>query len=142
MVVAYAFSSYRVQAQFPYVVDGKVYEGDTSHPIEGAEVSVTMYHSDETNDTLNTTTAEDGQYSVAFDYGDYEVGDTIEVVATYDGRQQTETDIVKGDDPGGKTIDVIIPYLIPQLKGTIGVTLGMFVVAVIALVALRKYPYV
>jgi len=104
-------------------------------PLEGASVSVTVV---ETPRTLATTTDATGFYIVEFDLADWDVGDHIEVVATYDALQQMNTTIAS--DLTVEQVDINYTYEIPEFGGVGGSLVAIIAVAGVAGLFILKRP--
>jgi hypothetical protein len=126
-------------AVLPKNVRGHIYD-EFGNPIGGANVTVEIVRGGITMDTLWYDSSEaDGLYTVTFGMGDdMQVGDTIEVTATYSGHSSSNSAIAADDTPL-QTIDVyIIGVFIPEF-GSLSVVLvcGAFVAFVI-LIRMRR----
>ena len=120
------------------IVRGHIYD-EFGSPLGGANVTIKAIRGGFTMDTLWYDSSEaDGLYSVTFgDMDDLQVGDTIEVTASYSGHQSTNNAIATGD--ALQFIDVyIIGVFIPEF-GSVSVVLvcGAFV-AVVILIRRRR----
>lgn len=139
-----AFSSDSATAgDWEKVVWGIVYEGDTSHPAQGATVVCKILKPDDSlryQYPIPFTTESDGRYDFTIPYNQWELGDTIEVTATKGTAQKAEEKVIteSGFVAPEEIINIILPTAIPQLVGTFGVFITIGVVGIVAVVALRK----
>lgn len=125
----------------PKDVSGYVYEGDSSHPVEGATIVLEIWDGTDLRSTCDPVeTDEDGFYFVVIGslYGEYwEAGDILKVTATYGASQKSES-IIADTGPAQVVPDIVFPYAIPQLAGVAGTMIAVVAVGAIAVVFLRK----
>lgn len=129
---------------FSKSVRGYVYEGDSSHPVEGASVTVQIWKPDNTlryeyPELLTTDSL--GRYSCTIGALNWEIGDTILVTATKAGLgEETGSKVITQNSATApvEIVNVIFPTAIPQLAGTLGVLVTGAIVGVVAIVALRR----
>jgi len=103
-------------------IEGKIYEGDLSNGIGGANVTVTCYH-EGSNHTEEMISWPDGDYIVFFFKNKCEYGDSITVNAEKDGMTGTNSGIVDTRYTAGCfTLDVGIVNvpLIPEFGMIVG----------------------
>jgi hypothetical protein len=137
--VVLALSSGPVSAaSWPKDVSGNVYEGDSGHPVVGADIDVEIWNGGTLRYTypLDVTTDDEGFYAVSIGGENWDVGNTIKVTASYDSNQKTES--VVADSGPAQTVDVIFPYAIPQLAGMVGTLITVVAIGVLALALLRR----
>lgn len=67
---------------------------------------------------------------------DWSIGNTIEVIATYNSNQEINSTIA--DDSGSQTVNVTFTFEIPQFGDMMGLYIVMIIVGVIAVASLRK----
>jgi len=134
MAVLALSSTVRAAPNGPLIVMGHVYDSG-GFPLEGATVVVTDTRTLE-SDSMDTLSG--GFYSVSLSGGGgWDIGDTIEVVATATGEvQKTNSSVVPADaEISGMTIDVHFGTAIPQLGSSIGMAVAAGLVGVVAVVA-------
>jgi len=115
------------------IVSGIVYD-EGGVPLDGAHVVVT-----DTN-TLSSDvydTGSDGFYFVVIPgQGGWDIGDTIEVVATFDTDQATNTSVATAQMAfDGMGVDVHFGTAIPQLGSSVGMMIAAGLVGLVAVVA-------
>ncbi len=144
MVVAIAaialmpmFSQSVSAATVPKGVRGYV-EDSVGNRLDGALVVVNIRAQadyDTIRATGSDTTGSDGYYSVTFAMGEWDIGDTIQVIATYDSHQHSNE--TTADAGAIQDVWVVFPYEIPQFGslwgtmiavGAIGAVGAIFVV--------------
>lgn len=122
----------------PKVVNGTIFDSG-GHPITGADVAVSVYNKTthiQTGPTLTTTTDDDGFYFVTVDPGNWDVGDKIDVVASFNSAQTNNS--AKADSNPTQEINVQFPLGIAQFGSLIGLGVSAGLVAVVAIVFLKK----
>jgi hypothetical protein len=128
-----ASMSAKGDALYPLIVDGTVTD-EKGRPMEGVPVVVTADNGGTPVSHTNYTDA-NGLYSVTFGQGEWDVGYSIQSVATWGGEQVSD-DLVASGDPV-ETIDLMFPFEIPQF----GTLLGFLAVAaVVGAVAVFLLP--
>ncbi len=133
MVVAIAaialmpiFSQSVSAATGPKGVRGYI-EDSVGNKLEGALVVVNIRAQadyDTIRATDSFTTPSTGYYSITFALDEWDIGDTIEVIATWESNQKSEEEAATGVGP--QDIDIVFPFVIPQfgsLWGTV-ITVG------------------
>jgi len=133
-IAVLALSSTVSAAPFgPLIVSGIVYD-EAGDPLDGAHVVVT-----DTNTLVSETydTGSDGFYYVSISgQGGWDVGDTIEVVATFGEDQATNTSEATAQmEIDGMEVDVHFGTAIPQLGSSVGIAIAAGLVGLIAVVA-------
>lgn len=125
-------------------VRGYVYDS-AGHKIANADVTVTMYNDTTKLSVVKTGTSSSsplGYFSVDFAVGEWATGETITVVAQYQGGSQGVNGTATADGSNMyQQEDVHLTYEIPQFGNTTGllVTAGLVgIVAAVALVWIRK----
>lgn len=122
----------------PLTVWGYVYDLG-GQPLEGANVVVTIV---ESGATASGTTGSDGRYQAVPDItaDKYDLGYTIQVVATYNSAQQSTSVPVDQDmhDFGIAQVDVHYTYEIPEFGGVVGLAFAMLAVCVVALLVIGR----
>lgn len=127
-------STVRAAPNGPLIIMGTVYDSGGS-PLDGAHVVITDLNTlaSDSFDTLGG-----GFYSVSLPGGGgWDIGDTIEVVATATGEtQKTVTSVVPADaETNGMTIDVHFGTAIPVFGSSVGFAVAAGLVGVVAVVA-------
>lgn len=124
-------------APFPKPISGHVYVGDSGHPAVGASVLIEVWDGGASPSYTSETVLadEDGFYTITIAGENWDEGDTLKAVASYESDQASTS--VAADD-GPQTIDVIFPYAIPQLAGVAGALVALAAVGVLALFFLRR----
>ncbi len=136
---ALAFSSGPVSAaSWQKIVWGHVYEGDSSHPVVGADIVVEIWDGAALRYTypLSVTTDGAGFYQVTIPAVSWDEDNTIKVTASYDSNQKSE--LSGADSSPSQEIDITFPYAIPQLAGIAGTLITVVAIGVLALVLLRR----
>ena len=128
---------------FLKIVQGHVYQGDTGHPVQGASVVVKILNPDRTEryaypSTL--TTSSSGFYTCTISASNWDIDDIIQVTATWTPDQETEelTITKNGAQQPVETVDVILPYAIPQFAGAVGALFAACAVGAVAVVSFRR----
>lgn len=121
---------------FGYVKD---YEAD---PIPDILVTVNIKTSGGSiRDTMQDTTgptdgSPTGFYTVTFSLGVWDVGDIVEVIVSYSGDQEIVTKEIVDDS--AEHIDVQFEYEIPQFGSIYGFVIAAGLIAVVAVVFLKR----
>jgi len=99
----------------PKEVDGIV--TGSSGPVNGADVTINVRNktSGQVVATLYATTSAGGFYTVTFERSSWEIGDTIEVIATYGAESGTNS--VFADGEPFQTVNVALQPVIPEFPG-------------------------
>jgi hypothetical protein len=127
------------QSTYPKPVRGYVWDSEGTL-ISGADVTVNIKQGVVIRSTLTDTTDSVGLYAVSFLAADWDVGDTIEVIASF-SSQQTPPNSTAATSALVQWINVTAPFEIPEFGSMAGfiVTGGLLgAVAVVALVYFRK----
>ena len=121
----------------PKNVRGYVWD-NAGRPIEGASVSVTVKTSADVPTTNSTTTNSAGFYSVSFGPSYWDVGKKINVTATYNANQQTNS--TTAIDYPVQFVNVTFPFEIPVFDSIWGFAIagGALAVVGVALLAWKK----
>jgi len=101
-------TSVQSQPVQPYTVQGYVYDTDGVTPVDGVNVIVTELN---TSDSVSSTTAWGGFYYVTFGWpqtGPVYIGDQLQIFATYDGGNKTNTTIVTVTGTSPQIVDLIL----------------------------------
>lgn len=117
----------------PLIILGTVYDS-AGNPLEGAHLVVTDLN---TLVSDSTDSMSGGFYTLSIPGGGgWDIGDTIQVVATSPGEdEKTVTQVVPADaESSGMTIDVHFGTAIPQFGTTIGMAVAAGLVGVVAVV--------
>ncbi len=117
------------------IIDGHVYDPN-GDPLEGADVSVSIYNGATWINTYSTTTDQDGFYTITIAPSDWNVGYNITVEATFNSEQVSDT--IVADATFGQTVDLQFPLGIPQFGTIIGFFVAAGLIAVVAIVFLKK----
>ncbi len=125
-------------AAFPLIVRGWVWDVEGT-PVDGADVSISTIQGVTTRATWTDVTDSDGFYSVSFAGAEWDVGNTIRTVATYDGNQDdNETTATAAPI---QFVNVTFTFAIPEFGSSLGLIAAggaIGLVAVVALVWRRK----
>jgi hypothetical protein len=121
-----------------------VIEDSAGNPLEGATVVIEVRDplnapSGPTRYTDSVTSDEDGFYFFilsGFGPVEWQIGDTIKIIATWSGNQKDESAIA--DDSGSQTIDVTFPFEIPQFGSILGFGIAAGGIGLIAMVFVVK----
>jgi hypothetical protein len=119
----------------PLTVWGYVYDL-SGQPLEGANVVVTV---ERTDATTSGVTGSDGKYQAWPDIpqADYDIGDTILVVATYNSNVQDNSSEVL-ENLGVLQIDVKYTYEIPEFGTILGFLVASALVGMIAVYSVSR----
>jgi len=119
----------------PLAVYGYVYDF-SGQPLQGANVVVTVVR---TGATTSGVTDSDGKYQASPDIpqADYDIGDTIRVVANYNSNTQDNTSTVV-EDLGVLRIDVNYTYEVPEFGTILGFLVASVLVGMIAIYSVSK----
>jgi hypothetical protein len=123
------------------VIYGYVWDS-AGNPLVGADVTLNMKRPDTSiRTTLTDETLSGGQYLVTFNPGEWEIGDTVEIISNYMGNMESnETESpLTNDTP--QYLNVSYEFEIPEFGSATGllITGGLLgVVAVVALVYFKK----
>ena len=138
VLLSAAITSDNVTAgSFPKGVVGVVRDS-AGTPLEGADVTVNMLDGagPTIRDTQTDTTDSDGQYAVTFALEYWEVGDTIDVIATYNAAEETNSSTA--DILPFNQVDITYAFEIPEFGSLSGILISAGILGIIASVALRK----
>jgi hypothetical protein len=127
-----------VTSVFPTDVRGYVRDGG-GNPLEGADVTVSMIKPDTTlRASWTDTTDSDGLYITTFAPSEWEVGDTIQVVAEY-GLESGSNSVAAADVPI-QYVDVTVGTAIPEFSdlGTVASVGGMLAMFLVVFSARRR----
>jgi len=117
------------------IVNGTIYDS-SGNPVEGADVNVTVIRSILPWPSQTYVSIEGGFYVVTFIMTDWQIGDTVKVVASFggeSGENQTTADSAYLE------INVTLVATIPELHGSASVMLTVgSMTALILLVARRR----
>lgn len=127
-----------IMATGPLTISGYVYDL-AGNPLEGANVVVLIV---QTSFTASATTGADGSYQALPDIppASYDLGNTIQVTATYNSAEEQVSVPVTQDmiDFGMAQIDVHYTYEIPEFGTGFGFAFVMVVIAALAVVVLGR----
>jgi len=127
------------------IVRGYVWD-KVGRTVEGADVTVNIrWASDDTvRSTLTEATNSDGQYSLTFGMSDWDIGDRIQTIATYNSAQEDNSTIATSSNVWPiQYLNVTFAFEIPQFGSTLGLVIAggaIGAVAVVSLVVLRRHP--
>jgi hypothetical protein len=106
-------------------------------PAPDVSVTVNMKNGETVISTHSESTDELGEYSVLFLSAEWEVGYTIEVIATFHGNQESNS--TTATDSMTHTVDVTFTFEIPDFGSEVGlIAAGGAIGLVAAVVILRK----
>lgn len=117
----------------PYTVSGFITDA-AGTPVEGASVAVTIVQKVV---TLTCETDSDGFYQVEFSDFEWDIGNDINVVATY-GGQETATDVC--NEFGVSLVNVQFTFEIPEFGSFMGSTVAIAALAGVAILFVWKRP--
>ena len=110
---------------YPKLVFGFVYD-PVLDPLAGADVVVMMKDGETVVSTRYAQTDSSGGYDVSFAWLEWDLGYTIEVVATHGGDEAFQTSLA--DVAPSQEVDVMFEYEIPQFGSILGfLAAGLFV---------------
>jgi len=119
-------------ASGPLIVFGTVYDS-SGNPVEGADVTVTVIGSAAPPQSVQSIVG--GFYTVTFDMTDWNIGDTVRVVASFGGESgENQTTAVSVD----LEIDVSLVSAIPELHGSASVMLTIGAMAALVVIFSRR----
>lgn len=124
-------------ASGPKQVRGYVWDS-AGRDVEGADVTVNIRDPD-IRATLSDTTDATGYYSVTFGPSDWDIGDTIEVIATYLSNQETNS--TSANSNPFQWVNVTYTFEIPEFGSIVGFLVAgslLGIVATVFLVRKRK----
>ena len=122
------------QSIFPKPVRGYVWDSaDTL--IIGADVTVNIKQGEVIRSTLTDTTDSAGLYAVAFESDQWDVGDTIEVIASYSGSESPPNSTA-ATSALVQWVNVTADYEIPEFGSTTGLLVTGALLGAIGVVAL------
>jgi len=125
-------------ASGPKQVRGYIWD-NTGRDLEGADVTVNIRYPDTSlRSTLSDTSDANGYYSVTFGPSDWDIGNTIEVISTYDSNQETNSTSANANP--FQWVNITYPFGIPEFGSTLGILVaGGFLGAVsIAMLSRKK----
>jgi hypothetical protein len=108
---------------------------NAGNPVDGAGVVVTDV---QTTASQATTTDSSGFYIVEFDLAQWNVGDTIRVVATFNSVQEENT--TTASDLGTEQVDINYTTEIPEFGSVAGSLVAVIAVAGVATLFVWKKP--
>ncbi|UCE91288.1 MAG: hypothetical protein JSV90_07715 [Methanobacteriota archaeon] len=125
---------------FPKLIYGYVWDG-AGTPLEGADVTVNIRRPDTSiRATLTSATQLNGDYMVTFAPADWEIGDTIEAISTYQGHQESNsTGPITMEEP--QWVNISYAFEIPEFGSAAGFLFTgalLGAVAVVMIVYFRK----
>jgi len=121
----------------PKVVRGYIWD-NAGNPLEDADVTVNIRNPDNSiQSTQSTSSNSAGFYSVIFLlFSEWDDGDTIEVVATWNSNQDSNTTIARNGQPV-QYVNVSFPFEIDEFGSTeLGIVIAGGAVGAIAVVLL------
>jgi len=123
----------------PLTVWGYVYDF-SGQPLQGANVVVTVV---ESGATSSGVTDFDGKYQASPEFtanSEYDIGNTIQVVASYNSNEQVNTSTVPIDidDTGLLQVDVHYTYEVPEFGTILGFLVAAGLVGLIAIYSVSK----
>jgi len=127
------------------IVRGYVWD-KVGRAVEDADVTVNIrLASDDTvRSTMTETTDSVGWYSVTFGMSDWDIGDRIETIATYNSVQEDNSTTATSSNIWPiQYLNVTFAFEIPQFGSTLGLVIAggaVGMVAVVSLVVLRRRP--
>ncbi len=121
----------------PLPVSGIIYDS-AGEPLVGADVAVTVYNKTthlQVGPTLTIKSDEVGFYTVTIDPGNYQLGDKVDVVASYNSQQANNS--TAAQEPM-LWIDVHFALAIHQFGNWLGFAVAAALIATVAVVFLKK----
>jgi hypothetical protein len=103
--------------------------------VDGADVTVNIKQGVVIRSTLTDTTDSAGFYSVVFLSGQWDIGDTIEVIASFSG-DQTDPNSTAATSALVQWVNVTFDYVIPEFGSTTGLLVTGALLGAIGVVAL------
>jgi len=127
--------AHTLAATGPLAVWGYVYDF-SGQPLQGANVIVTV---ERTGATSSGVTGSDGKYQALPDFStsEYDILDTILVVANYNSNTQDNTSTVV-EDIGVLQVDVNYTYEVPEFGTLLGFLVAAVLVGMIAVYSVSK----
>jgi len=130
-------SSNASAASGPKVVRGYVWDS-VGRTVEDADVTVNIRYAagDAVRSTLSDTTDSSGFYSVTFGPSDWDIGDRIEVIATYNAAQESNS--TTAIDSPLQYVNVTYSFEIPEFGSMVGFLASAGIIGIVGWVAIRK----
>ena len=128
------FSQSVSAATMPKAVRGYITDS-AGNPLESALVVVNIRDQadyDNIRATDSYTTSSTGYYSITFAMDDWDIGDTIQVIATWDSNQRDNE--TTADGVAFQDVWVVFPFEIPQFGGLIGTLVAIGAVGAVGAV--------
>ena len=121
-------------ASAPLIVTGTIYDS-SGNLVEGADVNVTVIRSILPWPSQTYVSIEGGFYVVTFDMTDWQIGDTVKVVASF-GGENGENQTTADSSP--LEINVTLVAAIPELHDTASVMLTVGAMAALVILVARR----
>ena len=113
-------------------VRGYVYDAQY-RTIEGADVTVTMFISESNPRTVHSELSNAaGYYNLQFQDAEWEIGDTIQVIATFSGQQSDPNETAATNAFYQWLNATAFEFEIPQFGSTVGLLLTVGIIGVVA----------
>jgi len=124
-------------ASGPKVVRGYILDS-VGRTVEGADVTVNIINAStkEVVSTLSETTNATGFYSVTFGPSDWEIGDDIEVIATYNAAQESNS--TTATDYPVQYVNVTYAFEIPEFGSMVGFLASAGIIGIVGWAAIKK----
>jgi hypothetical protein len=123
----------------PKQVKGYIWD-NVGNPVEGAQVTVNILA--QSDSSIRATLSEDsnaiGYYSMSFAMGEWDEGDMIEVLATYDSIQEPNSTVAT--DYPSQWVNVSFKFEIPEFGSYLGLLIagGAIGIVGIAVVSMKR----
>jgi hypothetical protein len=132
-------SNVAIAATGPKIVRGYIWD-DAGRLVEGAEVTINMLAQSDSSvrATYSETTPATGYYSVTFDMGEWDIGDMIQVIATFDSKQEPNSTVATSVGP--QWVNVSFDFEIPEFGSYLGLLIagGAIGIVGIAVVSMKR----
>ncbi|MBE0517769.1 MAG: hypothetical protein IH630_00905 [Thermoplasmata archaeon] len=124
----------------PKQVKGYIWDS-AGRPADGTDVTINILRQSDSSirATMSETVGASGYYSVSFDPDEWDIGDTIQVIATYESAQQPPVSVVATSVPY-QWANVTFLFEIPEFGSYLGLLLagGAIGAVGIAVVAMKR----
>jgi hypothetical protein len=123
----------------PKQVKGYIWD-NAGRLVEGADVTINMLAQSDLSirASYSETTPSDGYYSVSFGMSEWDIGDTIQVIATFNGNQEPNS--TAATSTFSQWVNVSFDFEIPEFGGYLGLLIagGAIGVVGIAVVSMKR----
>lgn len=130
----YLLSGFAQAASGPKVVRGYIRDNEGT-VLQNADVTINILYPDTSlRSTLSDTSDSSGFYSVTFGNSDWDIGNTIQVIATYSSNQERNSTLANANPV--QYVNVTYPYVIDEFGSALGLIMAGGAIAAVAAVFL------